>query len=229
MTTDEQIRAAYQRLDAALAPPPDADRRVARRSAARRRRRRAAALGVTAVVVCAVAGTAVRLAGGEESADTVATDPTSGPVSTLLMTRPDGSTVAFPDIVVSCDDAAGGAPSDHGQRITAASPRRLDGERLQEPLVYFEGILAKIQGDRTFTLAHKISQDSDQRPMILFIADTQGADGGNEVSSEQHGTAGNVRVVRASCDPEPVLELEVDATLGSEVEQGTLDIAGSLR
>jgi hypothetical protein len=35
-------------------------------------------------------------------------------------------------------------------------------------------------------------------------------------------------VISATCDPTPVLELEVDATLGSEVQQGTLDLAGSL-
>ena len=95
--------------------------------------------------------------------------------------------------------------------------------------MYFEGLVDKIKGDRTFTLPHKPAQDSDDSPMILFNADTQRGEGGNEVSSEQNGTAGTVRVVRASCDPEPVLELQVDATLGSEVEQGTLDLPGGLR
>ena len=49
----------------------------------------------------------------------------------------------------------------------------------------------------------------------------------NEVSSAEEGAAGSVVVARASCDPVPVLELEVDATLGSEVEQGTLHLSGS--
>ncbi len=49
----------------------------------------------------------------------------------------------------------------------------------------------------------------------------------NEVSSAEEGAAGSVVVARASCDPVPVLELEVDATLGSEVAQGTLHLSGS--
>jgi hypothetical protein len=228
MTSDDQIRAAYQRLDSALVPPPDALRRVARRSAVRRRRRRVAVVGTAAVVALTVAGTAARLADEDDRTDTVTVDP-SGPVSTLVVTRPDGSTVAFPEVTISCAQGGIDAPSNGAETIAAISPRRVEGDRLLEPFMYFEGILAKIQGDRTFTLPHNTSQDSDQRPMVLFVADTQGAEGGNEVSSQQNGAAGTVRVLRASCGPEPVLELEVDATLGSEVEQNTLDIEGSLR
>jgi hypothetical protein len=228
MTSDDQIRAAYQRLDSALVPPPDALRRVARRSAVRRRRRRVAVVGTAAVVALTVAGTAARLADEDDRTDTVTVDP-SGPVSTLVVTRPDGSTVAFPEVTISCAQGGIDGASNGAETITAISPRRVEGDRLLEPFMYFEGILAKIQGDRTFTLPHNTSQDSDQRPMVLFVADTQGAEGGNEVSSQQNGAAGTVRVLRASCGPEPVLELEVDATLGSEVEQNTLDIEGSLR
>ena len=228
MTSDDQIRAAYERLDSALVPPPDANRRVARRSAVRRRRRRVVVVGTAAVVVLTVAGTAARLADEDDRTDTVTVDP-SGPVGTFVVTRPDGSTVAFPEVTISCGQGGADGALNGGETITAISPRRVEGDRLLEPFMYFEGILAKIQGDRTFTLQDQTSQDSDQRPMVLFVADTRGAKGGNEVSSEQNGAAGTVRVRRASCGPEPVLELEVDATLGSEVEQNTLDIAGSLR
>ena len=64
--------------------------------------------------------------------------------------------------------------------------------------------------------------------MILFMADSEGTGRANEVSSSEAGAAGTVRVLEASCDPVPVLRLEVDMTLGSEVEQNTLDLAGSL-
>ncbi len=35
-------------------------------------------------------------------------------------------------------------------------------------------------------------------------------------------------MLEASCSPKPVLRLEVDMTLGSEVEKHSLDIAGAL-
>ena len=41
------------------------------------------------------------------------------------------------------------------------------------------------------------------------------------------GRTGTVEVVRASCDPQPVLERELDTTLGSEVEQGAENLVGS--
>jgi hypothetical protein len=69
---------------------------------------------------------------------------------------------------------------------------------------------------------------SDDRPLGLLVAEARDRDGGraNEVGSAEPGTAGTVRVLRASCDPTPVLELEVDTTLGSLVHQGTLNLDG---
>jgi hypothetical protein len=57
------------------------------------------------------------------------------------------------------------------------------------------------------------------------VADSEGQ---SEVASSTD-SSGTVRVLHASCDPTPVLELEVDATLGSEVGKESLDLAGSLR
>ena len=47
--------------------------------------------------------------------------------------------------------------------------------------------------------------------------------------SSPRGPRGTVRVVEASCDPTPVLRLEVDVTLGSEEEQESVDLAGAVR
>ncbi len=69
---------------------------------------------------------------------------------------------------------------------------------------------------------------------MLFAADSgiteDGPERANEVSSAEDGAAGEVRVLRASCDPTPVLELEVDATLGSELEgRAPWQVEGSFR
>lgn len=229
--TDQEIQAAFDRLDGALAPPMDGTRRIGERIAVRRRRRRVAFAGTAALAVIATAGTVVVLASGDDGGgDTIAVDQPSGPVSTLVMTRPDGSTYAFDDVTVSCE-APDGADSAQGpQRIWAISPREFKGDRVLEPFVYFEGIVAKIAGDQTFTFPNDWTTASDEYPLVLFMADTEGnAHRSNEVASSAGGESGTVRVVEASCAPVPTLRLEVDMTLGSEVGQQPLEIAGSLR
>jgi len=222
--TEEQIRDGYDRLDGALAPPLDAEQRVQRRVAVRRRQRRTAVAGVATLGVLAVGATVVGLAGGDDgTGPAVATDPAGDPVSTLVLTRPDGSTYAFENVEVTCK-APEGEGTEGPQSIWALSPRVIKDGRAAEPFVYFTGIVSKIAGDRTFTFPNDWTMGTDQMPMVLFAADTDG----NEVASSAGGESGTVRVVEASCDPTPVLRLEVDMTLGSEVEKHSLKVAGSL-
>ena len=233
--TEEQIKHGYDRLDGAITPPLDAEERVARRVTARRRHRRTAVVGVATLGVLAVGGTVVALASGDDGSGTpVATDTGSAPVSTLVLTRPDGSTVAFPDVTVSCDapkTAAGDPVDDSAGRIWMYSPMKFTGSedggdvRVTEPFVYFEGIVAKLQGGRTLDLPVWGPGDSSTYPMTLFVADNVDD---NEAASSAGGS-GTVRVVRAACEPTPVLELEVDATLASEVQKAPLDLAGRVR
>lgn len=236
--TEEQIKDGYERLDGALAPPLDAEERVARRVTARRRHRRTAVAGVATLGVLAVGGTVIALASGDDGSDTpVATDHGSAPVSTLVLTRPDGSTYAFEDVTVSCnppETAAGDPIADDPGRIWMYSPIEFIGSEEEDdavvtkPFVYFEGIVAKLQGDRTLSMPVDGTGDSDSYPLTLFMADTEGAPDGNEVTSAVADATGTVRVLRAACEPAPVLELEVDATLGSEEEKNPLDIAGGV-
>lgn len=227
--TEQQIRDGYDRLDGALAPPLDAAQRVERRVAARRRHRRTAVAGVAALGVLAVGGTVVALVGGDDgTGPQVATDPGSDPVSTLVMTRPDGSTYAFDDVTVSCRPPAGEEGRAPGESIWMTSPRKLDGQRALEPFLYFQGVVAKLQGDRTLTLPVDGPGGSETYPMVLFIGDSEGAARSNELSSAEMESRGTVRVLRAACEPVPVLELQVDAALGSELEQNSVDVAGEL-
>ena len=237
--SEQQIKDGYDRLDGALAPPLDSLQRVDRRVAARRRHRRTAVAGVATLGVLAVGGTVVALASGDDGNGTaVANDSTGDPVSTLVLTRPDGSTYAFDDVTVSCTPprtAAGDAISEAKGRIWMYSPieftgsEKNDDAQVTQPFVYFEGIVSELQDDRTFTLPVDGPGDSDSYPMTLFVADNEGAPDGNEVSSAVDDASGQVRVLRASCDPTPVLQLDVGATLGSEEEKATLDVAGRLR
>lgn len=225
--TEQQIKDGFDRMEGALAAPLDSLERVDRRVRVRRRRRRVAVVGAVAVVTAGSIGTAVALSGGDDGSELVAVDPPSGPVSTLVLTRPDGSTYAFDDVTVSCDEPFEGAASGPGDRIYATSPRHLtDDAKAAEPFVYFEGILAEVEGDRTFTFPNdNWTMASDTYPMVLFAADIDG----NEVASSAGGESGTVRVLEASCDPVPVLRLEVDMTLGSEIGKSTLDVTGALR
>ncbi|HYF74793.1 MAG TPA: hypothetical protein VD864_18340, partial [Nocardioides sp.] len=100
--TEEQIKDGYARLDGALAPPTDVAERVQRRVGARRRRRRTTTVAGTLVAVVAVGGGVVAATSGDDGpGDTIAVDQPPQPPSTLVLTRPDGSTYAFPDVTIS--------------------------------------------------------------------------------------------------------------------------------
>ena len=213
--TEEQIRDGYERLESALHAPQDAFDRVEKRMRVRRRRRRIGASAGAAVVVAVVGGYVAVSMGGSDGGreDLVAVDPS--PYS-LVMTRPDGSTFEFEDLTISCDPpgaAAGGAGIGDLSRVYLSSPMLGDGERLTRPFVLIQADVAQL--DRPRTLSLPIEGSSKSLPLTLFIADTEGAPDGNEVVSSAPST-GTVRVTRASCDPTPVLQLEVDATLASE-------------
>ncbi|MFC7496835.1 MULTISPECIES: hypothetical protein [unclassified Nocardioides] len=233
--TEEQIKDGFDRLESALGAPRDARARVAHRIAVRRRRRRAVVAGGAALGVALVGGIVASALSGDDGSDqTVAVDPPSGPLSTLVMTRPDGSTYAFPDVTVSCEPPVGTEGDTQGTdaRIWMTSPMPADvasdDAELERPFVYFEGRLDKLTEDRTFRLPVWGPGDSSTYPLVLFMADPSDGERANEVASSAGGS-GTVRVLRASCDPVPVLELDVDATLDSEVEQESLKVAGALR
>lgn len=216
--TEEQIRDGYERLDSALHAPRDAFDRVEKRMGARRRRRRMGAVAAAAVVVAAVGGyAAVSTAGSDDGREgVVAVDP---PPYSLVMTRPDGSTFEFEDLTISCDPpgpAAGGTGSGDLSRVYLSSPLLVDGERLTQPFVLIEADVEKLEQPRTFSLPIESADGSSESlPLTVFMADTEGAPDGNEVASSSPST-GTLRVTRASCDPTPVLQLEVDVTLASE-------------
>lgn len=225
---DPQLHEAYHRLGTALAPPPDVATRVVRRVAARRRHRRVAAGGAGLVLAAGMVGSVLALGGGGSSRD-VAVDqpPTHG---SFTITRSDGSTWTTSDFTLSCQPPPGESFDPNGpQHIYLYSPRDVsaDGKVLGHPFVYFSGIVAKIDG-KTFTLP--LDQASDTVPLVLFAADPDvpaTAERANEVSSAESQASGTVTVTEASCDPTPVLTIQADTTLGSEVEQGTLKVSGS--
>ncbi|MGB0099762.1 MAG: hypothetical protein WBP61_05720 [Nocardioides sp.] len=237
--SEQEIRHGFHQMSQALAPPMDAQERIDQRVRVRRRRRRTVVAGTAAVATLAVLGSAAALSGGDEpDGRMIATEPPAEPASTLLLTRPDGSTYPFPDVTISCEpppltggDAGGGASS----RIWAYSPMELTDPAGDEgdafaaaPFVYIEGVVSKLQGDRTLTLPIDGPGGSQTYPLTVFIADTEGGPDGNEVASSAGGS-GTVRVLEASCDPEPVLRLAIDGTLDSEEGKQALDLTGELR
>jgi hypothetical protein len=216
--TEEQIRDGYERLDSSLRAPQDAFDRVEKRMGARRRRRRMGVAAGTAVVVAAVGGyIALSMGGSDDGRDgVVAVDPPPAP---LVMTRPDGSRYEFTDLTISCDPpgaADGGSGAGDQSHVYLSSPILIDGERVTQPFVLIEAAVAKLEQPRTFTLPIESADGSSEGlPVTVFIADSEGAPDGNEVVSSSPST-GTLRVARASCDPTPVLQLQVDVTLASE-------------
>jgi hypothetical protein len=161
-----------------------------------------AAAGVACVVAAGVLGGAALLGGHGQVADDVAVDPTV--TGSFVLTRADGSTYTMSDLTLTCSEPypeSGVAAAPAPQRIWLYSPRVMseNGKSLDEPLVYCDGIVDKIEG-RTFQLPVD-DGDSDQRTFVLFVADHEvgpAEERANEVSSAEPGAAGTVVVGRAS-------------------------------
>jgi hypothetical protein len=235
---DTLLTDAYDRLGTALAPPPDVTARVEREVGARRRRRRTAWAGGAALVLAGTVGTVVVLGSGDASdGDTVAVDkPAPVDHGRFLLTRSDGSTHEFTELTLSCDTGPRGEKIPPGQiMLYSAYDATEDGKSIKAPFLYFEADVAKADG-KTFALPDDRGGAPDQ-VFVLFVADPGAGDPGdaakpdraNEVSSAQSGAAGTVKVLHASCGATPELELDVDATLGSEVGQGTEGLTGTSR
>jgi hypothetical protein len=232
--SEQQIKHGYEELSSDLMPPGDTLDRVTRAVQTRRRRRTAIRTGSALATVVVAGGLAWSLHGGDSDGTNVAVEPPPDP--TLVLTRADGSTYAFQDVTVSCTPprSPSGDPLSSGPgRIWMYSPMRVvdpsvpeDDMKLQQPFLYFEGRVDQIDG-KTFTLPFDGPGDSDQRAFTLFAADTEGTPRANEVSSAEVDASGTVTIVKAACDPTPVLQIEVNATLGIEVQEGTAKIAGS--
>ena len=225
---DKQIATAYARLGTALVPPPDIAVRAESLVVVRRRRRRLARAGMAGALAAGVVGGAVLLGSGHSSnGDTIATDQ-PGPEGSFVVTRTDGSTFTVDDLALSCEHTSDGEPAEPG-RIYLSSPHAGGGEPA-EPFFYVDAVVDQV-GGKTLRLPYDSrSGSSEDRAFVLFVADSEiapGAREANEVSSAEPGAAGTVRVIRAACDPTPVLDIEVDATLGSEVLQGTYTVVGS--
>ncbi|GAB3244996.1 hypothetical protein [Nocardioides dilutus] len=231
--TEPQILQAYRSLSAPTAPPDDLLAGVGRRIRRRRTMRRAL---VSVAAVAVAAGTATQVLGGSDGGDRVANDPGTTDTSSLTYTDTDGSTYTWEakDIGLAC--ATSERDGKAFQVLTLTSNAMLQAaaqdvappeETFTGPVLHVELLTEKVRPGQTFDLPYEsVDGSSDRRTMTFFF--TNGVtDDSNELSSAQPGSSGTVTVHEASCDPTPTLSIEIDGTLGSEVDQPALAIKGS--
>ena len=71
------------------------------------------------------------------------------------------------------------------------------------------------------------NQDFEDTPGVVFFVLDHATD--NEVNSDTEDSSGHITVKSAGCEPDPHLELTIDATLGSEYSNGEkLTVQGSI-
>ena len=225
---DPEIVSAYDRLGRSLEAPVDVLARVEHRMRARRRRR----VAVAGRRRAGPGGRAYggRLRGGRSvyrpSKSPVADQP-AGPVSTLAFTRADGSTYTFRDIEVALQagprlPAPAGGPA-------RKRPEEGSGQHPARAALHVPGLpLDEVADGRTFTLPVDDSA-TEQATDDPVLRHRRGRPAGPTSSPARSRRSGTVEVTGASCGPTPSLGLRIDATLGSEVEQGSMAIAGELR
>lgn len=237
-TLEPEILEAYGGLSTPVSAPADVLDRVEHRI----RRRRTARRGVVAVAALAVVGAVgTQVLGGSAGDDgsrQVASDPGDGAAtSTLTFTGGDGVEHLFAadELSALCTTGDSGVETLVLTRSDVAAAVEAGEEPSEEvlakgPLLYVEVHVDDVTPGRVFALPFdSTTGDSGDRVMTFFFAAEEGAARANELSSAEPGASGTVTVHDASCGPTPSLWIEIDGTLGSEVEQPTRAITGEYR
>ena len=229
---DPELAEAYDRLARSLAAPPDLGSTLST-AITRRRHRRRAGVAAGGVLALAVVGSTLALTtGGDEP--TRAPDPAGqGGVNDVVVTRDDGETLGFGPVELSCEPAGR-----LGDRLTASSePVTSPGDDsvLLEPLLHIEVLVDDVEPGRTYRLpfegdAARSNVSSDQWTFQYFAAvpAADPARRANEVISSAPGSTGTIRFDAATCGAVPSLDVTVDGTLGSELDQPAYPVSGRL-
>lgn len=227
---EAEILGAYRALGGPVSPPDDMFSRVERGIRRRRRGRRAVA-GVAALAIAGTVG--VSLLGGSDTDRDLVADGGGSDISTLTATLSDGSTQTFDatDIAVACNkDGTRLWLARNAMAESFLTARGPEETAFEAPVLIVELVVADVRPGQVFELPYdSASGDTDDRALTFFFTADEGRDRDNELSSAEPGSAGTVTVRDLGCGPTPFLDLIVDATLGSEVEQPALAIKGEYR
>jgi len=185
-----------------------------------RRRATSAALAVMPVVLVAC--------GSEPSKDVdhgATGDASEGPA--IVVTTTDGETLKFSDFVVTCRPTH----EDDGVRWKTAV-RAIAGAGDGDPMTDRKVPAMMIEADAdvadgsTVALPHHNKWGKKPTFVEVFITHAGPA---TELSSAEEESLGEIEVVSAGCDPNPHLELSIDASLHSEyIDGGQVTAVGSM-
>jgi hypothetical protein len=234
---EPEILEAYRNLSNPVSAPPDLLEKVERRITRRRRVRRGA---VAVAAVAVVGGVGVGVLGGGDGGgdDRVADDPGGTDSSTLTYTDTDGSTYSFEaqDIGITCRTSDREGKSFEVLTLTlnamlpaAAQVVAPPDEAFTGPVLHVEVLTEKVEPGQVFPLPYETVDGSSSRRAMTFFFTNGIDDDSNELSSAESDSSGTVTVHEATCGPDPSLWVEIDGTLGSEVEQPPVAIKGEYR
>jgi hypothetical protein len=164
---------------------------------------------------------------GSESSDKSANngsgDESAAPKSRVVATAPDGQQVEFTDFSVTCRSSAGEEPP--AQLVIALAgfgdaehPRRPKG-----PAMIIEA--ADSASGTTVELPYDEVVGEEKTFISVFITEVGDEP---EIASNTELSTGEIEVVRASCEPTPLLEVRIDGVMESELSGNTVTVQGAV-
>lgn len=160
----------------------------------------------------------------EQGSEDVAGEPAAG----FTVTREDGSTYRLVSFVATCPDLPAGDPDAgfvHGFASSAGTTVDPTASELPDGPVAVVRVKDGVADGTRVELPHSEEYGAEVDGISFFVLD-----GDNEASSGEDDAAGWLEVLHASCEPTPVLEVRIEATLGSEVsDAATLSVDGTAR
>lgn len=155
---------------------------------------------------------------GVEDENPTVQDETPVERSGFTVTRPDGSTFELVNFVAICRDFPEGDPdAGYVEAWASLAGTRIDPNADTEPKGPAARILVldDVPDGTQLDLPFEETYGSEETGFVFTVGDRR-----NTATSAEEEAAGNVEIIRASCEPTPVLEVRIDATLGSEFYDG---------
>jgi hypothetical protein len=173
------------------------------------------------VAIAVLGGVLLSACGSDNSEPRSSDDGDPVPEGKIVVTTKEGSALEFSEFEIDCHTAEGdqdGPPIEWPAVGAVSGSNDRPGISMREPRLHIEVVAEIVDGDTVELYYPNIEATGDLPPVNVYVSRTGGR--ATELSSGAEGSVGEIHVIKASCEPKPVLELRVDGDLYSESWEG---------
>jgi hypothetical protein len=178
----------------------------------------------SALLVLALAGSTL-VAGCGDDEGPKADRGDDAPEFSLVVTREDGSTLAFDEFTITCDPRFYDGESPRGEMVEVRSQPDPNKKHVG-PYFFIQAVVPDVERGGTFEFGPGLEFVYDDPEGVDFVVADGRAQEPFVVGGE--GSEGTITVTSATCSPQPAIELELSGTLANEAEDASVEVSGRI-